>query len=116
MPSPAELAWLIPVLPLAGACLVGLGLIPPLFPILRDWLAAALTDPLLESSLYAWLGWSSGEVLDAVVGPLRNLSSTAQEMILMLAEVYLLGMFLSFVLILYASWAICWGKTARPEA
>ena len=27
MPSPAELAWLIPVLPLAGACLVGLGLI-----------------------------------------------------------------------------------------
>ncbi|MBM5824989.1 MAG: NAD(P)H-quinone oxidoreductase subunit 5 [Cyanobacteria bacterium M_surface_10_m2_119] len=27
MPSAAELAWLIPVLPLAGACLVGLGLI-----------------------------------------------------------------------------------------
>ena len=27
MPSPAEIAWLIPVLPLAGACLVGLGLI-----------------------------------------------------------------------------------------
>ncbi|SBO44846.1 NAD(P)H-quinone oxidoreductase subunit 5 [Cyanobium sp. NIES-981] len=27
MPSTAELAWLIPVLPLAGACLVGLGLI-----------------------------------------------------------------------------------------
>jgi NAD(P)H-quinone oxidoreductase subunit 5 len=27
MPSPAELAWLIPVLPLVGACLVGLGLI-----------------------------------------------------------------------------------------
>jgi NAD(P)H-quinone oxidoreductase subunit 5 len=27
MPSPAELAWLIPVLPLSGACLVGLGLI-----------------------------------------------------------------------------------------
>jgi NAD(P)H-quinone oxidoreductase subunit 5 len=27
MPSPAELAWLIPVLPLAGACLTGLGLI-----------------------------------------------------------------------------------------
>ena len=27
MPSPAELAWLIPVLPLVGAALVGLGLI-----------------------------------------------------------------------------------------
>ena len=27
MPSAAEIAWLIPVLPLAGACLVGLGLI-----------------------------------------------------------------------------------------
>ena len=27
MPSAAELAWLIPVLPLAGACLSGLGLI-----------------------------------------------------------------------------------------
>ena len=27
MPSAAEFAWLIPVLPLAGACLAGLGLI-----------------------------------------------------------------------------------------
>ena len=27
MPSAAELAWLIPVLPLLGACLSGLGLI-----------------------------------------------------------------------------------------
>ena len=27
MPSPAELAWLIPVLPLIGAAIVGLGLI-----------------------------------------------------------------------------------------
>ena len=27
MPSAAELAWLIPVLPLVGACLSGLGLI-----------------------------------------------------------------------------------------
>jgi len=27
MPSPAELAWLIPVLPLFGAAVVGLGLI-----------------------------------------------------------------------------------------
>ena len=27
MPSAAELAWLIPVLPLRGACLSGLGLI-----------------------------------------------------------------------------------------
>jgi len=96
--------------------LVGLGLIPPLAPSLRAWLIKALQAPLLEGSLYAWLGWSGDEVGQAVTRLWGAASPATQEMLLMLAVVLILGMFLASVLVVYFSWAMCWAQAASPNA
>lgn len=96
--------------------LVGLGLIPPLAPTLRAWLVEALKAPFLESSLYAWLGWSGDELSQAVAQSLAKVSLATQEMALMLLIVLALGMFLSLLLIVYVSWALCWSKTGYDRS
>jgi len=95
--------------------LIGMGVIPPLAPALTTWLSKALADPLLEDSLYSWLGWSSSEVVRAVTQPLEAVSLATQETIFMLAIVFALGTFLSLVVIVYLSWAMCWSESARPN-
>ena len=95
--------------------LIGMGVIPPLAPALGTWLSKALADPLLEDSLYSWLGWSSSEVVHAVTQPLEAVSLATQETIFMLAIVFALGTFLSLVVVVYFSWAMCWSKSARTN-
>jgi hypothetical protein len=95
--------------------LIGMGVIQPLAPTLTAWLSKALADPLLENSLYAWLGWSSSDVIRSVTQPLGAMSLATQETIFLLAVVLGLGTFLSLVVIVYFSWAMCWSKTARLD-
>lgn len=91
------------------------GWMPSLSSALRAWLTQRLAAPFWAGSLYARLGWTSEEVVQAVVKSLEALSPATPEAIVMLVGVFVLGLFSSVMVILYISWALCWSEAARSS-
>lgn len=118
---PFLLAALGSALQVAFAVVVGLfalsalGVLPEPAAIVTGSLPDVLGHPWLEDTLYAWLGWSSAEVVQLVTARWQALHDATQHGILLGAAVMGLVAALGVVAVLYLAWAICWPGVARPE-
>ena len=92
--------------------LVGLGLIPPLGPMIGDRLSPLLTHPVLQNTLYAWLGWSADDAAGNLFQRWSRLSHASQDAAVILTVLFVLGALLSVVMALYFSWVWCWNRPA----
>lgn len=91
---------------------VRLGLIPPLGPMIADRLSPLLRHPVLQDTLYAWLGWSVDEVAGDLLQRWSHLSRASQDAAVILTVLFVLGALLSLVIALYFSWVWCWERPA----
>lgn len=90
-----------------------LGLLPAPAPLVTQGLSDLLGSPLLANTLYAWLGWSSEEVIRSATAHWGTLSAAAQHGLLLGAIVVSLVAALAAVIVLYLTWALCWPGVAR---
>jgi len=92
--------------------LTALGVLPSPATLLSEKLPELLGSPLLEDTLFAWLGLSGEEIVRAAAARWQALSVAAQHGILLGAPVAALIAALSAVEVLYVAWAMCWPEAA----
>jgi len=91
------------------------GLVPAPATVMAGGIHAILGHPWLEGSLYAWLGWSSVEVVQAATTRWQALHTAAQHVIILGAVILAPAAALGVVAVLDLVWAICWPGAARRE-
>ncbi|HHX64035.1 MAG TPA: hypothetical protein GX702_04005 [Chloroflexi bacterium] len=87
--------------------LAGLGVFNPASFITQGLIGLARW-PLLESTLYRWLGWSSEQAVQVLIGPWSRLGYDGQHALLLLTIVTVLGIVLLLLLVLSLWWAVLW--------
>lgn len=95
--------------------LSALGVLPAPAAVVAGGIPAVLGHPWLEGTLYAWLGWSSAEVVQSATARWQELHVAAQHGILLGATVMGLVAALGVVAVLDLTWALCWPGAARRE-
>jgi hypothetical protein len=95
--------------------LSGLGIIPSLSRNISAWLPELLSHRFLAGSVYAWLGWSSREVVEYTMARWESVSRAMQNGVVFAPPLVILVLLSSIVVGLYFSWAVCWSAPSRPS-
>jgi len=92
--------------------LAQMGILRPLGSLVGEGLEALLSHSLLDTTLYAWFGWSAEAVTLNTMRAWSGVARNLQEAIVLVAVLQILGGFLWIIVALYVSWALCWTRPA----